>query len=168
MKTAYELAMERLDNTSPGVKLNVRQKKKLAELDSQYAAKVDEREFASNGESNRLKAAGDFEKIEALEQQLVRERKAIQTELEGKKGSQAGGAQIMGGVPLLFPSFRLAAAKRFPEGEREEPDFSMQTFKVNGTTLAGEVQGGRTPVPSTGRSAIFAVGRRGGAFARAA
>ena len=85
MKTAYELAMERLDKSAPGVKLNDRQKKELAELDSQYAAKVAEREIALNGEINRLKGAGEFEKIEALEQQLIRERKAIQAELEGKK-----------------------------------------------------------------------------------
>jgi len=86
MKTAYELAMERLDKSSPGVKLNDRQKKALAELDSQYAAKVAGREIALNGEINRLKAAGEFEKIEELEQQLVRERKSIQAELEAKKG----------------------------------------------------------------------------------
>ena len=85
MKTAYELAMERLDKTSPGVKLNDRQKKELAELDSQYAAKVAGREIALNGEIARLKQAGEFEKIAALEQQLVNERKAIQAEREGKK-----------------------------------------------------------------------------------
>jgi len=85
MKTAYELAMERLDKTSPGIKLNDRQKKELAELDSQYAAKVAGREIALNGEISRLKAAGEFEKAAAMEEQLVNERKALQAELEGKK-----------------------------------------------------------------------------------
>ena len=85
MKTAYELAMERLAKSSPGVKLTDRQKKELAELDSRYAAKVAEREIGLNGEIAHLQAAGEFEKAAALEQQLVSERKAIQTELEGKK-----------------------------------------------------------------------------------
>ena len=85
MKTAYELAMERLDKSSPGVKLNDRQKKELAELDTQYAAKVAGREIALRGEIARLKAAGEFEPAAALEQQLVQERKALHEEREGKK-----------------------------------------------------------------------------------
>ena len=85
MKTAYEIAMERLNKTAPGVKLNDRQKKELAELDSKYAAKVAEREIALSGEITRLKETGEFEKAAALEQQLVSERKAIHAELEGKK-----------------------------------------------------------------------------------
>ena len=85
MKTAYELAMERLAKTAPTVKLNDRQKKDLAELDSQYAAKVAEREIGLNGQIASLQAAGEFEKAAALEQQLVSERKAIQAELAEKK-----------------------------------------------------------------------------------
>ena len=34
MKSAYELAMERLNKTAPTVKLNARQKAELAELDA--------------------------------------------------------------------------------------------------------------------------------------
>jgi hypothetical protein len=85
MKTAYEIAMERLNKKSPGVKLNDRQKQALAELDSKSAAKVAGREIALGGEIARLKEAGEFEKVAALEQQLVSERKAIQAELEEKK-----------------------------------------------------------------------------------
>jgi len=40
MKSAYELAMERLNKSAPSVKLTAAQKKELAELDSQYAAKI--------------------------------------------------------------------------------------------------------------------------------
>ena len=85
MKTAYELAMERLDKSAPGVKLNDRQKKELAELDSRYAAKVAEREIGLNGQIASLQAAGEFEKVESLQQQLVNERKQLQAELEEKK-----------------------------------------------------------------------------------
>ena len=94
MKTAYELAMERLDKSSPGVKLSDRQKKELAELDSQYAAKIAEREIALNGEITRLREAGEFEKIAEVDQRLVNERRALLAQLEEKKDkirAQAGG-----------------------------------------------------------------------------
>jgi hypothetical protein len=85
MKTSYELAMERLNKTAPGVKLTADQKAALAELESKYAAKIAEREIALNGEIARLSAAGDREKIEPLREQLVNERKKLQAELEEKK-----------------------------------------------------------------------------------
>ena len=83
MKSSYELAMERLSKTAPAVKLSGAQKKQLAELDSQYAAKIAEREIALNGEI--AKAADDFEKSESLREQLVTERKKLQAVLEEKK-----------------------------------------------------------------------------------
>lgn len=85
MKTAYELAMERLGKAAPTIKLSAEQKKQLAELDSQYAAKIAEREIALKDETARFAAAGDFEKAETLQRQLVGERKKLQTELEEKK-----------------------------------------------------------------------------------
>jgi septin family protein len=85
MKTAYELAMERLNKAAPTRKLTADQKKQLAELDSQYAAKMAEREIALKDEMVKVSATGDFEKVEALQQQLVNERKKLQAELEEKK-----------------------------------------------------------------------------------
>jgi hypothetical protein len=83
MKTAYELAMERLNKAAPAVKLTGAQKRELAELDSKYAAKIAGREIALEDEMAR--AAQDFEKAEALREQLANERKKLQTELEEKK-----------------------------------------------------------------------------------
>jgi hypothetical protein len=83
MKTAYELAMERLNKNAPTVKLSETQKKELAELDSKYAAKIAEREIALNGEI--AKVLGDSGKEESLHQQLIIERKKLQAELEDKK-----------------------------------------------------------------------------------
>jgi hypothetical protein len=85
MKSAYELAMERLNKTSPTVKLSAGRKKQLAELDSQYAAKIAGREIALKDEMNGAAFAGEGEKAEQLRQQLVNERKALQAELEEKK-----------------------------------------------------------------------------------
>ncbi len=85
MKTAYELAMERLNKTAPAVKLTGAQKKELAELDSKYAAKIAGREIALKQEM--AQTAGDVEKAETLRQQLADERKKLQAELEEKKES---------------------------------------------------------------------------------
>lgn len=85
MKTAYELAMERLSKSSPTVKLTAEQKKALAELDSIYAAKTAERELLVKGEIESAVAKGDPEAVEQLEKQLVSDRKSLQAELEAKK-----------------------------------------------------------------------------------
>jgi molybdopterin converting factor small subunit len=85
MKSAYELAMERLSKTAPSVKLSVAQKKALAELDSEYAAKIAERELALKDQISAAAASGEGEKVEQLEQQLVFERKKLQAALEEKK-----------------------------------------------------------------------------------
>jgi hypothetical protein len=85
MKSAYELAMERLNKTAPTQKLTDEQKKQIAELDSRYAAKVAEREIAIKGEIQKAADAGDPDKMQELQQQLVNERKKLQADLEEKK-----------------------------------------------------------------------------------
>jgi hypothetical protein len=85
MKSAYELAMERLNKTSPTVKTSAAQKKALAELDSQYAARIAGLELALKDQAAQAAAAGEAEKMEQLAQQLVIERKKLQAELEEKK-----------------------------------------------------------------------------------
>ena len=85
MKTAYELAMERLNQAAPATKLTGAQKKQLAELDSAYAAKIAGREIALQDEIAKFAAAGDSEKVETLQQQLIKERKSLQAGLEEKK-----------------------------------------------------------------------------------
>ena len=85
MKTAYELAMERLNRNAPAKKLTEARKRELAELDSKYAAKIAEREIALKDEITKAGAAGDFEKAAKVQEQLVSERKKIQSELEDKK-----------------------------------------------------------------------------------
>jgi hypothetical protein len=84
MKTAYELAMERLSKAAPATKLTSAQKKQLAELDSTCAAKIAGREIALKDEISKFAAAGDFEKVETLQQQWVNERKKLQAGLEEK------------------------------------------------------------------------------------
>ena len=85
MKSAYELAMERLNKTAPAAKLTADQKKDLAELDSRYAAKMAGREIGLKSEIDKAMAAGNAEEAAKLQQQLAHERKVIQVELEDKK-----------------------------------------------------------------------------------
>lgn len=92
MKSSYELAMERLNKSAPVAKLSSAQKKKLAELDSKYAAKIAECELALKDDAAKAAAAGEFEKIEQLQQQLSNKRNAIRAELEEKKDRIRAGA----------------------------------------------------------------------------
>jgi hypothetical protein len=85
MKSAYELAMERLNRAAPSVKITNDQKKRLAELDSQYAAKIAEREIFLRREIQKAVDQGDAEAVAQLEKQLASERKKFQTQLEEKK-----------------------------------------------------------------------------------
>jgi hypothetical protein len=85
MKTAYELAMERLSKSAPVPKSSEKQKKELAELDSKYAAKIAEREIFLKAELVQAAAKNDFEGYQQIEKQLVSDRKTLQAELEEKK-----------------------------------------------------------------------------------
>lgn len=85
MKSAYELAMERLNAKSPSVKLTDAQKKELAELDSVYSAKIAEREIFIKGELEKARESGDFEAYQSLERQLTADRNNIKADLEEKK-----------------------------------------------------------------------------------
>src|SRR2546426_1931441 len=91
MKSAYELAMERLSKSSPTVKLTEKQKKEIAELESKCAAKIAERELFIRGEIVKAVDKGDFEAVEQLEKQLVSDRKSLQADLEEKKTKVRGG-----------------------------------------------------------------------------
>jgi hypothetical protein len=83
MKSAYELAMERLNKTAPTVKLSAAQKKEIGELESEYAAKIAAREIALRSEMDKV--AGDPEKEQPLREQLATDRRKLQAELEDKK-----------------------------------------------------------------------------------
>jgi hypothetical protein len=90
MKTAYELAMERLSKDSPAVKLTDKQKKQLAELDSECLAKIADRELFLKGEITKAVDKGDMEAVEQLEKQLVSDRKSLRAEFEEKKEKVRG------------------------------------------------------------------------------
>jgi len=85
MKSAYELAMERLNKDNPIAQITEEQKGKLGELDSKYTAKIAEKEIFLNGEIEKALQSGDIEALESLKSQMTTERKALESELEEKK-----------------------------------------------------------------------------------
>ncbi len=85
MKSAYELAMERLEQQSPSKKLTEQQKAEIAEIDSFAKAKLAEREVFLRGEIAKVEAAGKFEEVAELEAQLAREIRRINSDAEEKK-----------------------------------------------------------------------------------
>lgn len=85
MKSAYELAMERLNKSAPTKPLTDEQKREIAALDSQYKARIAEREIFLQGEIAKADAAGDFDLHQQFEKQLSSERRALEEEMEEKK-----------------------------------------------------------------------------------
>ena len=85
MKSAYELAMERLAKDAPVVSLTDDQKKELAEIDSTYRAKIAEREVFLKDQIAKAQSAGKFEEVEVLEKQLASEIRRLNEDCEAKK-----------------------------------------------------------------------------------
>jgi hypothetical protein len=85
MKSAYELAMERLQKDSPTQILTEEQRKEIAEIDSLYRARIAERELLLKEQIQKETAAGKFAEVEQLQQQLATELRRLQEEREEKK-----------------------------------------------------------------------------------
>ena len=85
MKSAYELAMERLEKQAPSVKLTDDQRSQLAEIDSLYKSRMAEKELLLAGEIRREQAAGKFSEVEKLQKQLASELRRLSEECEAKK-----------------------------------------------------------------------------------
>jgi hypothetical protein len=85
MKTAYELAMERLQKGQPTVSLTDDQKKQLAEVDATFKAKIAEREVFLKDQIFKAQNGGKFDEVEQLEKQLVAEVRRLNEDCETKK-----------------------------------------------------------------------------------
>ena len=82
MKSAYELAMERLEKSAPSVALTNEQKEQIAEIDSSYRAKIAEKELFLTDEIRKAKS---LEEAESLKKQLSSEVRRLQEDCEEKK-----------------------------------------------------------------------------------
>ena len=85
MKSAYELAMERLEKTAPTVVLNDEQKAQIAEIDSTSKARIAEKELFLSDEIRKARATGALDEAESFEKQLAVEVRRLNEDCEAKK-----------------------------------------------------------------------------------
>ncbi len=87
MKSAYELAMERLAKSDPdsGRALTPEQKARLAEIDRVYQGKLAEREIFLKKQLDEALADQKADEAEKVRKQLVSERIRLEEEREDEK-----------------------------------------------------------------------------------
>ncbi|HET9523275.1 MAG TPA: hypothetical protein VFO90_03540 [Terrimicrobiaceae bacterium] len=90
MKSAFELAMSRLEKESPTQKLTDDQKRRLGEVDAEITAKIAERKVFLEGEI--AKSAGDPATEAQLRKQLALEISRLEEKREDKKKGIREGA----------------------------------------------------------------------------
>ncbi|HEX4084528.1 MAG TPA: hypothetical protein VHY22_06455 [Chthoniobacteraceae bacterium] len=90
MKSAYELAMERLERQSPTRQLTAKQKEEIAEIESAARARIAERELFFKGEIAKALATAKLEEVEQLESQLAMDVRRINADCETKKAKIRG------------------------------------------------------------------------------
>ena len=85
MKSAYELAMERLEKKAPSVSLTDEHKQQIAEIDSTFKARIAEKELFLKDEIGKAQSAGKAEEAELLQKQLTIDIRRLQEDAETKK-----------------------------------------------------------------------------------
>lgn len=87
MKSAYELAMERLDASDPSANkpLTDAQKARLAEIDQVYQGKIAEREIFLKQKLEEALSAQNLEEVEQIRAQIGSERARLEEEREDEK-----------------------------------------------------------------------------------
>ncbi len=85
MKSAYELAMERLQKTSPSLSLSEEQKKALADIDSTYRAKIAEKELFLRDQIRKAQSESKADEIDSLEKQLASDIRRLSEQCEAAK-----------------------------------------------------------------------------------
>ena len=85
MKSAYELAMERLEKKAPSMALTDEQKAQIAEIESTFKARMAERELFLKGEITKAITAGNSEEAETLQKQLSIDLRRLQEDAEANK-----------------------------------------------------------------------------------
>jgi len=87
MKSAYELAMERLSKSDPTASrpLTPEKKAKLAEVDRLYKGKLAEREIFLKKQLDDAYAAQKADEVEKVQKQMASERARLEEEREEEK-----------------------------------------------------------------------------------
>lgn len=83
MKSAYDLAMSRLEKNSPATTVTEEQKKALAEIDSEFGARIAEQRIFLEGEM--AKVSGNEHAVMDLRSQLASEISSLEEKRELRK-----------------------------------------------------------------------------------
>ena len=83
MKSAYELAMERLERESgPSQTLTDKQREHIAEIDKKYEARMAEARLAADG---RLAGAASMEEVNGIRSDLASDLQSLEEKREREK-----------------------------------------------------------------------------------
>ena len=85
MKSAYELAMERMGGDGENKPLTDEQKEKIAEIDSRYKAKIAERKIFLEKSLSEASREGNLEEVEEIRGQLADETTGLEAKAEAEK-----------------------------------------------------------------------------------
>ena len=85
MKSAFELAMERLQKQAPTQTLTAAQKAELADLETLYRSKIAQVEIEIGDEIQAAESQEDFTRVDALRQRLQEQKAKLESEKEDRK-----------------------------------------------------------------------------------
>ncbi|MEM1295983.1 MAG: hypothetical protein AAGH89_11500 [Verrucomicrobiota bacterium] len=85
MKSAYELAMERLEKEAPVKALTEAQKEEISKVENRFKAKIAEKEVFLQGLIEKAEAEQNLEELLALKSQLASEVNRIKADMEEAK-----------------------------------------------------------------------------------
>jgi hypothetical protein len=85
MKSAYELAMERLQKQAPTKALTEAQKAEIADLESLYKSRIAQVEISIGDEIQSAQASEEFDKADELKARLAQQRARLEEEREERK-----------------------------------------------------------------------------------
>jgi hypothetical protein len=92
MKSAYELAMERLSAKEPAVLLSDEQKERIAEIEAKCKADIAAKELLLQGEVAKATAAGSHDEIAQLRRQLADEIRRFEEKRDREKDAVRRGS----------------------------------------------------------------------------
>jgi hypothetical protein len=87
MKSAYELAMERLSKADPGSSTAVtpEQRKQLAEIDRVYKGRIAEREIFLRQQLEQALAGRNADDVDKIRKQIASEKTRLEEDREAEK-----------------------------------------------------------------------------------
>lgn len=92
MKSAYELAMERLESKDPGLLLTDEQKARIADIEAKCKADIAAKELLLQGEIATATAAGSQEELAQIRRQLADDIRRFEEKREREKEAVRSGA----------------------------------------------------------------------------